>query len=163
MNSFFARNRSGWAGGQSSPSLTTRPTALIANGFAKLDVVVDWAGREICHRGGRRCKLSARETALLACLARKAGTPVTRDEILSRVWHLDPRRTTTRTIDMHVSLLRRKLADDADRPSVLITVHGVGYMLHRDAIASGKVPPSPGDTGNGSCEVTTGVESLSTL
>lgn len=163
MNSLFALSQLERAGSQSSSILQTRPPAVLNNNFDSLNVEVDWAGREICHRGGRRCKLSARETALLACLARKEGTPVTRDEILSRVWHLDPRRTTTRTIDMHVSLLRRKLADDADRPSVLITVHGVGYMLHRGAIASGKVPPSPGDTGNGSCEVTTGVESLSTL
>jgi len=67
---------------------------------------------------------------LLACLARKPGTPVSRAEILAQVWKLDPRRTVTRTIDMHISLLRKKLGDIAKTPMVLLTVHGVGYMLH---------------------------------
>ena len=113
------------------------PTAASANGFGNLLIAVDWVRREICHRGGRRCKLSARETALLACLARKAGTPVSRDEILEQVWKLDPRRTTTRTVDMHVSFLRRKL--ETDGSSLLVTVHGVGYMLRRSAFLSGDV------------------------
>ena len=155
MNSLFAPNHLGWEVSQGSPSLMTCPSTTVGNGFARLGLLVDWARGEICHHGGRRCKLSARETALLACLARKAGTPVSRDEILSQVWQLDPRRTRTRTIDMHISHLRRKL-DDAEGSRVLITVQGVGYMLRRGAISSGTVPPPTG-------KVTTGIESLSTL
>jgi DNA-binding response OmpR family regulator len=78
----------------------------------------------------------------LACLARKAGTPVSRDEILAQVWRLDPRRTTTRTIDVHVSRLRKKLEDDVDVPKVLITVHGKGYMLLLAVVSSGDAHPS---------------------
>jgi DNA-binding response OmpR family regulator len=126
----------------------------------EMNVMVNWALREVRHRSGCRCKLSARETALLACLARKAGTPVSRDEILSQVWQLDPTLTATRTIDMHISFLRRKL-DDPDRPSVLITVHGVGYMLHRDAISCDDVPPASGAVGRVPWELLTGLESLS--
>lgn len=73
MNSLLARHQLERAGTQSSPNLATRPAAVVTNGFASLKVVVDWARGEICHRGGRRCKLSTRETALLACLARKAA------------------------------------------------------------------------------------------
>lgn len=152
-----------WVASQSGPKLTTRPTAVVAKGFPQLNVVVDWALREICHCSGRRCKLSARETALLACLARKAGTPVSRDEILSQVWQLDPRRTATRTIDMHISFLRRKLDDDAEGPSVLITVHGVGYMLHRGSISCNDVPTATSESERHPWEVTTGIESLSVV
>jgi DNA-binding winged helix-turn-helix (wHTH) protein len=138
MKSVFAPNYSRWAvnqGGLSQPP-------IVAGGGAGSNVVVDWERGEIRHRSGRRCKLSAREKTLLACLARRAGTPVSRDEILLQVWRLDPRRTATRTIDMHISFLRRKLDDDTDRPSVLMTVHGVGYMMQRGVVLSNDVPPA---------------------
>jgi DNA-binding response OmpR family regulator len=141
MKSIFVSNQSGRAVSASGLNQMTRPMGVVANGFAELNLVVDWARREVCHRGGRRCKLSVRETALLACLARKAGTPVSRDEILSQVWQLDPRRTATRTIDMHISFLRRKLDVDVAGSSVLITVYRVGYMLHPGAILSDDAPP----------------------
>jgi len=163
MNSILSRNELGWAGGQSSPNPTTRPMGVAANGIAGLNVVVDWLRGEICHGGGRRCKLSARETALLACLASKAGTPVSRDEILAQVWNLDPSRTTTRTIDMHITHLRRKLDDDAEAARILITVHGVGYMIHRGAISSHDVHPPTGEGEPGPCQGTTGIESASAL
>lgn len=147
MNSLSARNELERSGRQFSPILKTRPPAGFANGLADSNVVVDWTRREVCRCGGHRCKLSAREAALLACLARKAGTPVSRDEILLQVWQLDPRRTATRTIDMHISLLRRKLDDDTGRPRVLITVHGVGYMLHRGALSLDDAPPAMDSAG----------------
>jgi DNA-binding response OmpR family regulator len=127
---------------------------------SEMNVVMDWMRGEICHDGGRRCKLSALETALLACLARKAGTPVSRDEILTQVWQLDPRRTATRTIDMHISFLRRKLGDGTDGSSVLITVHRVGYMLRRDTLLSDDVPPATGAAGLVPWELLTGVDFL---
>jgi DNA-binding response OmpR family regulator len=163
MNSLFTRNELKRPGRQCSPTLKTCPPAVLLNNFASLSVFVDWTRREICHRGGRRCRLSTREAALLACLVRKAGTPVSRDEILLQVWQLDPLRTATRTIDMHISLLRRKLDDDADRPSVLISVRGVGYMLHRGVLPLDDLPPSAGAAGRLPWEVTTGMEPLSTL
>lgn len=163
MKSIFAPNRSKRKVNPPSPGGMTRPSRLVANGFArlKLSLELDWAQREIRHRDGRRNQLSARETALLACLARKAGNPVSRDEILSQVWQLDPRRTATRTIDMHISLLRRKLDDDADRPMILITVHGVGYMLHCDTISYKGMPPSADESSRVALELKTEIESLS--
>ena len=150
MNSILAPNQPGAAASDKSHSQTT----TVPSGF-----VVDWARREIHHHGGRRHKLSARETALLACLARKAGVPVSRDEILSQVWQLDPRCTVTRSIDMHVSLLRRKLEKDAPGPSILITVYRVGYMLHRGAISSADVPPAAVAAPRIPWELLTGIES----
>src|SRR5690606_29293826 len=106
-----------------------------AMSLAGQPLVVDLARKRIRHRDGRSYELSTREADLLVCLARKAGTPVSRSELLAKVWKLDPRRTATRTIDMHVSVLRRKLGDLARTPAVLVTVHGVGYMLRGCAIA----------------------------
>jgi DNA-binding response OmpR family regulator len=97
--------------------------------FAGEHVVVDLARNEVRHHDGRRCELSAREADLLACLAGNPGTPGSRAEILAQVWKLDPRCTVTRTINMHISLLRKKPGDVARTPAVLLPVYGVGYML----------------------------------
>ncbi|MBN1443230.1 MAG: response regulator transcription factor [Planctomycetes bacterium] len=93
------------------------------------DGVADLARCEVRFRDGGRCDLSEREIHLLRYLAGNAGRAISRDEILSRVWRLDPRGVTTRTIDMHVARLREKLRDDPERPRVLLTVRGKGYML----------------------------------
>ncbi len=84
---------------------------------------VDLERREV-KRDGCTHELSQREAELLRYLASARGHPVTRDEILQRVWGLDPHGITTRTIDMHIARLREKIGDDALR-----TVRGQGYML----------------------------------
>ena len=160
MKSIFAPNHSRRAVSQGNQGSLSQPP-IVAGSGAGANVVVDWERGEIRHRSGRRCKLSAREKTLLACLARRAGTPVSRDEILLQVWRLDPRRTATRTIDMHISFLRRKLDDDTDRPSALITVHRVGYMIPRGVISSDDVPPARVAAGPVPWELTTGLETLS--
>jgi two-component system, OmpR family, response regulator RpaB len=90
---------------------------------------IDLRQREIRHPAGPRHKLSRLESALLSCLLGHAGRPVSRGELLAGVWRLDPLRTMTRTVDMHISMLRRKLGDDSRRPALLLTVHRVGYMM----------------------------------
>lgn len=90
---------------------------------------VDLARREVRFDGGTREELSEREAALLEYLAANAGRAISRDEILTRVWRLDPRGLATRTIDMHVARLREKLHDDPSEPSVILTVRGTGYMF----------------------------------
>ena len=91
--------------------------------------VADLARCEIRHDNGERCELSERETDLLRYLASHAGRAISRDELLLRVWRLDPKRIETRTIDMHIANLREKLRDDSDEPKVLLTVRGKGYMF----------------------------------
>lgn len=91
---------------------------------------VDLARREVRFDDGQRAELSEREWALLEYLAVHAERAVSRDEILSRVWHVDPHGFETRTIDMHIARLREKLRDDAARPQVILTVRGQGYKLH---------------------------------
>jgi DNA-binding response OmpR family regulator len=54
---------------------------------------------------------------------------VAREELLSRVWGVDPRGVTTRTVDMAVARLRVQLRDHPDDPRVILTVRGKGYMI----------------------------------
>jgi DNA-binding response OmpR family regulator len=92
-------------------------------------LVISLDCREIRHGGGLRHKLSRVEADLLAWLLGHAGQPVTREELLAGVWRLDPLRTATRTIDMHISMLRKKLGEDSRQPVRLVTIHRVGYMM----------------------------------
>jgi len=91
--------------------------------------VVDLARREVRLAGGKREELTDREVTLLRYLAANPGRAISRDEILTRIWRLDPRGIDTRTIDMHVARLREKLRDDPDEPAIILTVRGVGYMF----------------------------------
>lgn len=91
--------------------------------------MADLDRREVVYDDGKRCELSEREGQLLRYLALNAERAVSRDEILARVWGLDPKGVTTRTIDMHVARLREKLLDDSEQPRVVLTVRGRGYML----------------------------------
>ena len=159
MNRIFPQPQPERTDSQNKPRPISAVTS-IQDEFARAKVWVDWARREIRHHDGRRCKLSALETALLACLAQRAGTPVSRDEILAQVWQLDPRCTATRTIDMHISFLRRKCGVGMVGPSILITVYRVGYMLQPGAISSEVVPPVTGAAGRVPWELLTGIESL---
>jgi len=90
-------------------------------------LVVDLARREIRHADGDRVELSEKEAELAAYLAAHAGRAISREELLRRVWRLDPRGVTTRTIDMHVMRLREKLRDDTAAPRRVLTVRGQGY------------------------------------
>ena len=91
--------------------------------------VADLKRCELRFDDGGRCELSEREVELLRYLAQNAGRAISRDEILSRVWRIDPRGGETRTIDMHVARLREKLRDDPHRPRVILTVRGKGYAF----------------------------------
>ena len=90
---------------------------------------VDFARREVRFADGKRQDLSEREAELLRYLAVNGGRAVSRDEILLRVWKLDPTGLDTRTVDMTVTRLREKLRDDAEAPRLILTVRGKGYMF----------------------------------
>ncbi len=94
--------------------------------------LADLARCEVRFEDGERLELSEKERELLHYLASNRGRAISRDEILSRVWRLNPAGLATRTIDMHVARLREKLRDDPSRPRLLLTVRGKGYMLALD-------------------------------
>ena len=71
-----------------------------------------------------------REMDLLLYLAQQHDRPVAREELLARVWgyanHLE---IETRTVDIHIAKLRRKIETDPSRPETIVTVRGAGYRL----------------------------------
>jgi DNA-binding response OmpR family regulator len=77
---------------------------------------------------GARLDLSRREFDLLHYLALHAGQVVTRRDLLTHVWRL-PYGGADKTVDVHVSWLRRKLGESAQQPGYLHTVRGVGIKL----------------------------------
>lgn len=87
---------------------------------------IDLARRELRFDDGERAELSERETELLAYLITHAGRAISREEMLEKIWRLNPRaHGQTRTIDMHIARLRDKLRD----AELIRTVRGKGYMF----------------------------------
>ena len=85
--------------------------------------------RELQFEKGKAVELSEREMEILRYLAGNAGRAISREELLRRVWRIDPDKIETRTVDMHIARLREKLRDDPDQPKTITTVHGKGYMF----------------------------------
>jgi two-component system, OmpR family, alkaline phosphatase synthesis response regulator PhoP len=94
-------------------------------GFGAIEV--DLAAHRV-SRAGEEVELTPKEFEILALLLRRAGEAITRDEFLDAVWGRDV-HVTHRTVDTHMSSLRRKLEDDPDRPAHIIGVRGVGYRF----------------------------------
>lgn len=89
---------------------------------------------KVAHRawhGANELDLSVKEFDLLALLVEEAGRVIPRKEIMSRVWN-EHWYGPTRTLDMHISWLRRKLGDDPSGPTMITTVRGVGFRFERD-------------------------------
>ena len=90
-------------------------------------VRVDMAARR-AWTGDDELALRPKEFDLLALLVREAGRVVTREQIMAEVWD-ENWFGSTKTLDMHVSWLRRKLGEDAADPRHLMTVRGVGLRF----------------------------------
>jgi DNA-binding response OmpR family regulator len=77
---------------------------------------------------GTTLELSRKEFDLLTYLAQRPGEVVTKRELLSEVWR-QPAGGTDKTVDVHLSWLRRKLGESAEEPRFLHTIRGVGVKL----------------------------------
>jgi DNA-binding response OmpR family regulator len=92
-----------------------------AFGLAQID-----GGKYTATLQGRTVSLSAREMELLHCFFRRPDEVLSRNELLDEVWGIDY-FGTTRTLDQHVSQLRKKIEPDPAQPVVIQTIHGIGY------------------------------------
>ncbi|HLW64189.1 MAG TPA: response regulator transcription factor [Gemmataceae bacterium] len=98
---------------------------------ARLDrAVIDFQRREVKWSEKDRLELSETETAILLFLLENRQRSVSREEILTRLWGINPQGLETRTIDMHIARLRAKLRDPngKDTPEAIVTVRAHGYM-----------------------------------
>ena len=79
-------------------------------------------------RTGRTLELSGKEFQLLAYFIEHRGAPISRDELLDKVWGYDA-IPPTRTVDVHVAALRQKLERVPAHPELIVTVHRQGYRF----------------------------------
>ena len=82
---------------------------------------------------GRTVEITRREMELVAYFHRHAGRIVTRGELLTEVWHYADAGIETRTVDIHMLKLRRKLAELTGEERLIATVRGEGYRLDATA------------------------------
>jgi two-component system, OmpR family, response regulator RegX3 len=104
----------------SEPEATGRPLEV---GEIRLDPASHEAAMD-----GRPLELSRKEFDVLRLLMENAGAVVTRERLLEEVWETNW-FGSTKTLDVHVSALRRKLGDDPAEPTYIHTVRGVGFRF----------------------------------
>jgi two-component system alkaline phosphatase synthesis response regulator PhoP len=92
------------------------------------DVEVDSDARTV-HKNGEPIQLTPKEFDLLMALVQRKGAVASRAELLDEVWRYANTDVMTRTVDIHVAELRRKLEDDPSSPRHLLTVRKAGYRL----------------------------------
>jgi DNA-binding response OmpR family regulator len=106
------------SGAASAPERTTVEIAGVRLDPARRSVTLD----------GRPLELARKEFDLLALLMAEAGSVVLRERLIDEVWDVNW-FGSTKTLDVHVSALRRKLDDDSSDPRFIHTVRGVGFRF----------------------------------
>jgi two-component system response regulator RegX3 len=106
---------------RSGPETPDQP--VIEVGGLRLD-----SGARTASLDGSTLELSRKEFDLLAELARNAGKVVRREDLMARVWDVNW-FGSTKTLDVHMGWLRRKLGDDPSNPRFIETVRGVGFRF----------------------------------
>jgi DNA-binding response OmpR family regulator len=111
-------------GGRSAPVAPAGAAATFAIGNVTID-----PGAHTLHRDGQSVTISFYEAELLRLLHRRLGEPVSRDEILDKVWGTKTHQPNNRTVDNFVVKLRKKIEPNHEKPRHILTVYGYGYKL----------------------------------
>ncbi|MBP7147492.1 MAG: response regulator transcription factor [Acidobacteria bacterium] len=105
----------------------TAGETLEASAYDFGDVSVDFTRAEL-RKGGEPVEVSARELRLLRYFIEHKGEVLDRERLLESVWDYDE-PPLTRTVDMHVAKLRKKIEDSPAEPRHIVTVHRMGYKF----------------------------------
>lgn len=92
------------------------------------DIKIDLNEGKVLKPNQKEEELSTREVEIIEFFLSNANRPISRDDLLEKVWRYEY-STNTRTVDVHISKLRAKIEKNPDDPKFLVTLHGVGYML----------------------------------
>jgi len=106
---------------RTTPATASDPRVIVS------DLVVDPVSRTASLEG-REITLNRKEFDLLLALASRPGEVVSKSQLLAEVWQM-PWGGADRTVDVHLSWLRRKLGETAAQPRYLHSVRGVGVKL----------------------------------
>jgi DNA-binding response OmpR family regulator len=98
--------------------------------FALRDLVFDERARRVT-KGGEELALTRIEFDIMRMLLRRPGEAVDREEMARTIWNL-PLERVGKSLDVHMSVLRRKLGDDPKDPSYIQTVRGIGFRMTAD-------------------------------
>jgi two-component system, OmpR family, alkaline phosphatase synthesis response regulator PhoP len=102
---------------------------------------LDMARNSILFDDGSETSLTVTESALLKYMVNTAGNVVSREELLARVWKMNPKRIMTRTVDMTMARLREKIRDNGAF-NIIRTIRGKGYQFRFPASKDGSVNDS---------------------
>lgn len=105
----------------------SEPAAPATQAVTIGSIYADFRRAEVTKQGAP-VELSGKELHLLRYFIEHQGATISRNELLEAVWGYST-VPFTRTVDVHVANLRRKLEDDPARPSMILTIHGLGYKF----------------------------------
>lgn len=100
----------------------SKKSSKLEVGSLKLDL-----DKHICYKSGKQINLTPREFDILSLILSKKGAIVKREEVLTKIWGTDV-SLETRTIDMHINSIRKKIGDT--NASVIVTLYGVGFKVN---------------------------------
>jgi DNA-binding response OmpR family regulator len=120
VGELIARMRAIFRRATRAPETTPETFAI---GQAKINITTHTVAR-----GSKSDTLSFYEVELLRLLYERVGQPVSRDEILQKVWGVEA-TATNRTVDNFIVKLRKKIEKSPDKPQHILTVYGYGYKL----------------------------------
>ena len=110
---------------RSKPSNAHQNTQILLGN----DLVIDCQNLE-ANNSGESISFTRKEIEILQYLQENTERPVSRDELLNKVWgYASDLELETRTVDIHIAKLRRKIETCPSQPECLVTVRGAGYRL----------------------------------
>lgn len=122
-----AQKSSQHADNQSSNQIRNNGSNQKPSSFQLKELVV-FADELRCEKNGQSIDLGPRDVDILRLLAERPGKVISRNVFFDECWGTDY-AGTTRTLDQHVSQLRKKVEHDPKNPEIICTVHGVGYRF----------------------------------
>lgn len=125
MTAIIAREAAALA---QSPACPLCGTGVDPHTITLPGILIDLSARR-AWAGGREAALSRKEFDLFVYLARRPGVVVTKQQIYSAVWGYAGAPQSTRTVESHISRLRRKLDHGTGRSASLASVWGIGWRL----------------------------------
>jgi OmpR family response regulator RpaB len=123
---------------RTSNKVDTEPVQVLEHGDVRLD-----GGMRAATVGGNLVELTRTEYQLLHYLMSHVDLPVSKEDLLERVWGYEAADTNSNIVELAIRRLRKKLEEDASQPSRLITVRGVGYKFTPKGVASRLTPAVP--------------------
>lgn len=118
--------------------IEAEPVQVLEHGDVRLD-----GGMRAATVSGNLVELTRTEYQLLHYLMSHVDLPVSKEDLLERVWGYEAADTNSNIVELAIRRLRKKLEEDASQPSRLVTVRGVGYKFTPKGAASRLAPTAP--------------------